>query len=70
MNQETVTSPFFVGAGMKQTVKVAAVQAAPVCFDLTKSLEKLDRLVKEASDQRADLVVFPYVESTSMNASY
>ncbi|KAH7110548.1 putative nitrilase [Dendryphion nanum] len=40
-------------------VKVAAVQAAPVSFDLTKSLEVVSKLTKNASVAGADLVVFP-----------
>lgn len=41
------------------TFKVAAVQAAPVSFDLLASIQKLERLTKTASQQGADLVVFP-----------
>ncbi|KAI3548826.1 carbon-nitrogen hydrolase [Colletotrichum filicis] len=40
-------------------VKVAAVQAAPVSFDLEKSLQKLSKLTEEAAQAGADLVVFP-----------
>ncbi|KAI1464636.1 carbon-nitrogen hydrolase [Daldinia caldariorum] len=40
-------------------VKVAAVQAAPVSFDLEKSLEKLTKIVGEAAGAGADLIVFP-----------
>ncbi|KDN69806.1 putative carbon-nitrogen hydrolase [Colletotrichum sublineola] len=40
-------------------VKVAAVQAAPVSFDLEKSLQKLGKLTEEAAAAGADLVVFP-----------
>lgn len=40
-------------------VKVAAVQAAPVSFDLEKSLEKLKKLTAEAAKEGADLIVFP-----------
>ncbi|KAF2710744.1 putative nitrilase [Pleomassaria siparia CBS 279.74] len=40
-------------------VKVAAVQAAPVSFDLEKSLEKVANLTAEAAQSGADLVVFP-----------
>ncbi|KAK6211678.1 carbon-nitrogen hydrolase [Colletotrichum tabaci] len=40
-------------------VKVAAVQAAPVSFDLDKSLQKLSKLTEEAAAAGADLVVFP-----------
>jgi nitrilase len=41
-------------------VKVAAVQAAPVSFDLEKSLEKVAKFTAEAAGSGADLVVFPY----------
>lgn len=40
-------------------VKVAAVQAAPVSFDLQKSLEKLEKLAEEAASNGAQIVVFP-----------
>lgn len=38
---------------------VAAVQAAPAAFDLTKSIEKLSKFTTEAAEAGADLVVFP-----------
>lgn len=41
------------------TVRVAVVQAAPVAFDLEKTLEKTDRLLAEAAATAARLVVFP-----------
>jgi nitrilase len=44
---------------ISRIVKVAAVQAAPVSFDLEKSLSKLSGLTIEASHAGADLVVFP-----------
>ena len=44
---------------MGTTVKVAAVQAASVAFDLPASLDKLEKLVVEAKQQGAQLVVFP-----------
>ncbi|GJD01114.1 carbon-nitrogen hydrolase [Colletotrichum higginsianum] len=43
-------------------VKVAAVQAAPVSFDLDKSLQKLSKLTEEAAAAGADLVVFPTLQ--------
>lgn len=42
-----------------RTVKVAAIQAASVSFDLEKSIAKLSDLTVEASQAGADLVVFP-----------
>ncbi|KAI8186060.1 Bifunctional nitrilase/nitrile hydratase NIT4 [Colletotrichum sp. SAR 10_65] len=48
-------------ASTRPIVKVAAVQAAPVSFDLEKSLEKLSKLTAEAAAAGADLVVFPQV---------
>lgn len=42
-----------------QQVKVAAVQAAPVAFNLEESLKKLERLTVEAAKQGAELVCFP-----------
>jgi hypothetical protein len=43
----------------QETVKVAAVQAAPVSFDLPKSLAKVAHFTAEAAKAGADLVVFP-----------
>lgn len=42
-----------------KTLKVAAVQAAPVSFDLESSLAKLQKLASEAALAGAELVVFP-----------
>ncbi|OAL55532.1 putative nitrilase [Pyrenochaeta sp. DS3sAY3a] len=44
---------------MRATVKVAAVQTAPVAFDLEKSIEKVSKFTAEAAKNGADLVVFP-----------
>lgn len=44
-----------------KVVKVAAIQAAPVSFDLEKSLKKVATFTAEAAQSGADLVVFPYV---------
>jgi nitrilase len=40
-------------------VRAAVVQAAPIAFDLTATLEKVERLTAEAAAQSADLVLFP-----------
>ncbi|KAF8861678.1 putative nitrilase [Acephala macrosclerotiorum] len=42
-----------------QQVKVAAVQAAPVAFNLEESLKKVEVLTAEAAKQGAELVCFP-----------
>ena len=42
-----------------KTVRVAVVQAAPVVFDLEKTLEKALGLIKEAAEKGANIVVFP-----------
>lgn len=39
--------------------RVAAIQAAPVSFDLHKSVDKLQRLVAEAKQNGAELVILP-----------
>lgn len=43
----------------QKNVKIAAVQAAPVSFDLAASITKLESLTQEAATQGAELVVFP-----------
>lgn len=48
-----------MASASNRIVKIAAVQAAPVSFDLDKSLEKLTKLTAEAAGAGADLVVFP-----------
>ena len=47
-----------------KVVKVAAVQAAPVAFDLEKSIKEVSKFTAEAAVSGADLVVFPYVHLT------
>ena len=42
-----------------KTVRVAVVQAAPVVFDLEKTLEKALGLIKDAAQKGANIVVFP-----------
>ena len=44
---------------LKDTCRVAVVQAAPVLFDKEKSLEKALELIDMAAEQNADLIVFP-----------
>jgi len=44
---------------VKQIVKVAAVQAAPVFLDLNATVEKTVSLIEQAAAQGCDLVVFP-----------
>ncbi|KAH9213617.1 putative nitrilase [Leptodontidium sp. 2 PMI_412] len=46
-------------ARTQESVKVAAVQAAPVAFDLTATLKKVETLTAEAASQGAELVAFP-----------
>jgi nitrilase len=43
----------------QQQVTAAVVQAAPVVFDLNRSLEKMRDLAADAARQSADIVVFP-----------
>lgn len=45
---------------MTSKVRVSAIQASPIAFDLPACLEKYDRLIKEACDAyQPDLVVLP-----------
>ena len=42
-----------------QNTKVAVVQAAPILFDVAKTIDKLEQLTKEAAHEGAKLVLFP-----------
>lgn len=42
-----------------QNTKVAVVQAAPILFDVSKTINKLELLTKEAAEAGAQLVLFP-----------
>ncbi|OCK74950.1 putative nitrilase [Lepidopterella palustris CBS 459.81] len=44
---------------MSSRIKVAAVQAAPVAFDLQESLQRVSKFTSKAASSGADLVVFP-----------
>lgn len=44
---------------LKDTCKIAVVQAAPVMFDKIKCIEKTVDLIQEAAKQSAQLIVFP-----------
>lgn len=56
----TASRVFAITTAMtSRIVKIAAVQAAPVSFDLKASLAKLSELTVRAASSGADLVVFP-----------
>jgi nitrilase len=44
---------------MKNLLKIAVIQDAPVLFDLAKTMEKTIRLTREAAEMGAKLIVFP-----------
>lgn len=54
---QTVKSP--TAAPGRRVMRVAAVQAAPVAYDLFKSLHKLRSLVFAARENGAEMVVLP-----------
>ena len=43
----------------KPSIKVAAIQASPIAFNLPESLKKLSVLTTEAASNGAEIVVFP-----------
>ena len=44
---------------LKNTCRIALVQAEPILFDKKACLDKAVQLIKEAADQKAELIVFP-----------
>ena len=44
---------------LKDTCRIAVVQAAPVMFDKDKCVEKVLRYIDECADNGAELIVFP-----------
>lgn len=50
-----------VEQGSKSTVRVAAVQAEGVYFDLQGAVDKTCKLIEEAASKGCDLVAFPEV---------
>ena len=44
---------------LKDICRIAVVQAAPVLFDKDACVEKAIRLIHEAADSKAELIVFP-----------
>lgn len=44
---------------MKNTVRVAVIQATPIFFDLKSSLQKTDDLVQKYAQQGCELILFP-----------
>lgn len=44
---------------LKDTCKIAVVQAAPVMFDKAQSTDKAVKLIAEAAERGAELIVFP-----------
>ena len=50
---------FSIATFGSMNVKVAVIQESPIFFDKAKSLEKLAKLVVQASKEGAELIVFP-----------
>ena len=44
---------------LKNTCRIAVVQAAPVMFDKDACVEKAVKLIQEAAQEKAELIVFP-----------
>ena len=44
---------------LKNVCKLALVQAEPILFDKQACLDKTVDLIKEAAEQKAELIVFP-----------
>ena len=44
---------------MTRTFRIAAAQACPIYLDLDRTIDKACRLIAEAADSKADLIVFP-----------
>ena len=44
---------------LKDTCRIAVIQAAPVMFDKAASTEKAIKLIQEAAQEKAELIVFP-----------
>ena len=42
-----------------QNTKVAVIQAAPILFDVNRTIDKIEQLTKEAAQAEAKLVLFP-----------
>jgi len=56
---QEITSSNQNQGNMKNTIKVAAAQVAPVFLDKQKTVEKACRIIEEAAKHDAKLVVFP-----------
>lgn len=55
MNAKTMST------SSSSTVRVAVTQFEPVWFDLAGAVEKTCRLIREAADNKAQLIAFPEV---------
>ncbi len=59
LSASSIIKPALSTMTRAKQVKVAAVQAAPVAFNLEESLKKVEKLTAEAAKQGAELVAFP-----------